>query len=290
MSVILRAGELEARFEPAVSLVCASLTHRGEELLGQRDGVEAYRERAKTMGIPLLHPWANRLGGWSYGQVELSRDSPLVRPEEHDLPLHGLLHGRAGWSVEDVSEDRLVATLDFGARPDWLALFPYPHTLEVEATLDPGGLTHVTTLRATGVVPVPVAFGWHPYLRLPGLPREEWVVEADVAEHLTLTEDMIPTGEAPFEPFEDGPLGDRSFDDGYRGAAGATFVLRGGGRRLALSLDEGYTHGQIFAPLDQELVALEPMTAPADALRSGWDLRHVPPGQALRCAFRLAVG
>ena len=40
-----------------------SLTHRGEELLGQRGGLPAYRERGATFGIPLLHPWANRLDG-----------------------------------------------------------------------------------------------------------------------------------------------------------------------------------------------------------------------------------
>lgn len=286
---ILRAGDLEARFEPEVSLVCTSLTHRGDELLGQRDGVEAYRERGKTMGIPLLHPWANRLGGWSYGPVQLPHDSPLVRAEEHGLPLHGLLHGRAGWSVDVAEPDRLVATLDFGARPDWLALFPYPHELRVEATLDPTGLTHVTVLRATGVAPVPVSFGWHPYLTLPGLPRAEWVVEADVAERLTLDSRQVPTGEIAFEPFADGPLGDRALDDGYRGAAGATFVLRGGGRRLSVFLQDGYTHAQVFAPTAEDVVAFEPMTAPADALRSGWDLRSVRPGEELRCAFRLDV-
>ena len=57
----LRAGALTASFEPSASMVCASLTRDGEELLGLRDGLEAYVERGKTMGIPLLHPWANRL-------------------------------------------------------------------------------------------------------------------------------------------------------------------------------------------------------------------------------------
>ena len=38
--VILRAGDLEARFAPDANMVGCSLRHRGEELLGLRGGVE----------------------------------------------------------------------------------------------------------------------------------------------------------------------------------------------------------------------------------------------------------
>ncbi len=57
----LSSGELEAVFVPEAGMVGRSLRHRGEELLGQRGGLEAYVRERKTMGIPLLHPWANRL-------------------------------------------------------------------------------------------------------------------------------------------------------------------------------------------------------------------------------------
>src|ERR1700743_2152669 len=55
-------GGLEAVFVPEAGMICCSLRHRGEELLGQRNGLRAYVESYSTMGIPLLHPWANRLG------------------------------------------------------------------------------------------------------------------------------------------------------------------------------------------------------------------------------------
>ena len=57
-----RIGELEAEFVPEAGMVCSSLRHRGEELLGQRGGLARYVAERSTMGIPLLHPWANRLG------------------------------------------------------------------------------------------------------------------------------------------------------------------------------------------------------------------------------------
>jgi aldose 1-epimerase len=160
----LRAGPLAAAFHPEASMLCSSLTSDGEELLGLRGGIEAYVERGKTMGIPLLHPWANRLSDYAYGQVELDRDAPGLRDDGEGHPLHGLVHGRAAFDVVAHDETSLTARLDFGAHPEWLRSFPFPHVLEVSVDLEPGGLTHRTTLRNTGVIGVPVAFGWHPYV------------------------------------------------------------------------------------------------------------------------------
>jgi hypothetical protein len=56
-------GGIAVRFVPQAGLVATSLLHRGEERLGQRGGLEAYVAERKTMGIPLLYPWANRLEG-----------------------------------------------------------------------------------------------------------------------------------------------------------------------------------------------------------------------------------
>lgn len=55
-------GGVEAIFVPEAGMICCSLRHRGQELLGQRDGLGGYVEAGSTMGIPFLHPWANRLG------------------------------------------------------------------------------------------------------------------------------------------------------------------------------------------------------------------------------------
>ncbi|MGP8241569.1 MAG: aldose 1-epimerase, partial [Solirubrobacteraceae bacterium] len=59
-------SQLDATFVPGAGMVCCSLRHRGEELLAQNAGVDAYAKRGKTMGIPLLYPWANRLAGFDY--------------------------------------------------------------------------------------------------------------------------------------------------------------------------------------------------------------------------------
>jgi galactose mutarotase-like enzyme len=289
----LRAGDLVAAFVPGAGLVGSSLRHRGDELLGQRDGLESYATSGRTMGIPLLHPWANRLGALEYERgghhVRLDPERMPLRLEEHGLPNHGIRGSALPWRVVESAEASLQARLAFDS-DELLAVFPFPHALNVRIDLDPGGLRIETTLRATGEAAVPVAFGYHPYLTLPGAPRAEWRVELPVRRRLVVDASQVPTGERePAEPYA-GPLGERAFDDGYDQVPfGASFVLEGGGRRLALGFAGGYEVAQVYAPSREDYVCFEPMTAPADALRTGDGLREVQPGEAFTAAWALAV-
>src|SRR3982751_5764485 len=90
-AVRLDAGDLTATFVPQLGMIGASLEHRGEELLGQRNGLAAYEAKGSTMGIPLLYPWANRLAGFQYEvagkHVTIDADSPLVRLDPNGLPI-----------------------------------------------------------------------------------------------------------------------------------------------------------------------------------------------------------
>ena len=40
-------------------------------------------------------------------------------------------------------------------------------------------------------------------------------------------------------------------------------------RPITVALDAGYDTAQVFAPPDRDVVSLEPMAAPTDALRTG---------------------
>jgi galactose mutarotase-like enzyme len=292
-------GGLVAVFVPEAGMICCSLRHRGEELLGQRAGLRAYVDHYSTMGIPFLHPWANRLGADRFEvggrEVDLTLpDLPLKR-DGAGLPIHGLLSAAPGWRVERHLEldggGMLAASFDFGAYPHLLEAFPFPHLVEIEATLVEGALEIATTLTATGEVPVPIAFGFHPYLSLPGVPRAEWILDAPVRERLVLDDRGLPTGEREATAIEPGPLGARTYDDAFLAPSpGTAFSLSGPGRRLELRMDSGYPYTQIFAPDDTDAVAIEPMTAPADALRAGGpELTFVPPGESFGAAFSIQV-
>src|SRR3954471_3086761 len=101
-TVTLAAGALEASFAPHAGMAGVSLRHQGDELLSPEVGLAAYLERGAVMGIPLLHPWANRL--------DLDLSGPLPR-DEHDLPIHGVLP--RAWRVVESDAARLTAVLDF---------------------------------------------------------------------------------------------------------------------------------------------------------------------------------
>jgi aldose 1-epimerase len=284
-------GELEAAFAPDAGLVGSSLTHRGEELLGQRKGLEEYARTGSTFGIPFLHPWANRLAGFAYAvggqEVRLDADSGLLRLEEHGLPIHGLQPSGLRWEVEERA-DRLRASAEFDG--ERLEGFPYPHRLAVDVTLADDGLTLETTLTPTTATPVPVAFGYHPYLTLPGAPRPEWEVDIPVNRRLLVDDSMIPTGEAETPDFRHGALEGRSLDDGYElPERPRPFTVSAAGRRLGVEFLEGYTHAQAFAPAGQDLICFEPMTAPANALISHDGLRLAAPGEPFTAGFRITV-
>src|SRR4051812_48645326 len=189
-ALTLRAGDLEAAFVPDAGMVGCSLRHRGAELLGQRGGLEAYVNERKTMGIPLLHPWANRLSRREFTlagrPVAIDPDKTPLRLDESGLPMHGLLSAARGWTVEHHDGGRLAAVFDFAAHEALMAAFPFAHELRLEATLAESELTITTTVRATGDAPVPIAFGFHPYFQLPGVARADWNVEIPVTEQLRL--------------------------------------------------------------------------------------------------------
>lgn len=287
--VLLSAGELAATFVPEVGMVGSSLRHRGEELLAQRGGLERYREAGSTFALPLLHPWANRLDGLRYGQVELDPERSPVRLEENGLPVHGLLAASPHWETVEQAEDNLTARFLFD-RPELLAAFPYPHELVIAVKLTESALGIETTLRPTGVMAVPVAFGYHPFLTLPGVSRSDFLVEMPVTQRAALDERGIPTGASDPVDLEPGPLGAQTFDDLFADIpAGAAFVLEGGGRRVEVVFEEGYPFAQVFAPEGKDLICYEPMTAPTNALVTGDALRRIEPGAVFSARFSITV-
>jgi aldose 1-epimerase len=289
------SAHLDATFVPAAGMVGASLRDGGEELLGRGLGVHCYARGGTTMGIPLLHPWANRLAFDGYRvngtAVRLDPSSPLVQRDDHGLPIHGLLNGSPRWRRTSAPDGwGLSAELDFGAHPDLLAAFPFPHRLRLDVALRRRTLTVRTTMTATGDVAVPVAFGFHPYLRLPDVARERWHVELPAMRHLELDANSIPTGASRAMPAQAGRLGTRTFDDGYVDVPpGAAFVLSGGTRRIVVRFDEGYPAAQVFAPTASDVICFEPMTAPANALGTGERLALVAPGARYTATFSIAV-
>lgn len=289
---------LEALFVPSAGMLCHSLRHRGDELLAQNAGVAAYAERGKTMGIPLLYPWANRLADFDYtveGRgVAVPHDLSRVRLDDNGLPIHGVIGGLLEWELTRVpapGAQSLAARSSWSdSQPELFEVFPFRHDLHYEARFAEGRLEVWVTVHACGEDVVPVAFGFHPYLSLPGVPRERWLVQMPAMRHLALDAHQIPVGPEQTLPARSLELAENEFDDGFDMVTDpARFEVAAAGRAIQLEFLEGYSCAQVFAPRGGEFICFEPMTAPANALRSGAGLRVLAPGKRFRARFAIGV-
>jgi galactose mutarotase-like enzyme len=286
----LASGPLQATVLPSYGMLVASLKWQGVELLRRTDDLETAAAKGSTAGIPLLYPWANRLDGMRYRaagrEVVLDPKSPLLHFDGNGLPIHGVPWAQLPWRVMETTPSSIAASLDWSG--ELLSVFPFPHKAEMEIVLADGLSIAVTIIAEQE--PVPVSFGFHPYFGLTGVPRADWRLHLPPMQKLALDPRGIPIGVTTAFGARDEALGDTVYDDGFALHGNpAKLALSGGGRTVAVDFVEGFPFAQVYAPKGQDLVALEPMTAPTNTLLSGNDLPVVKPGERFTAKFRVAV-
>jgi galactose mutarotase-like enzyme len=206
--------------------------------------------------------------------------------------MHGNLRGapfevvRADASARGA---RLVARLDYGARPDLLRAFPFPHVVTIDAQLDRSTLRLTTEIVPTGRAAVPISFCWHPYVRVPDAPRRDWVLRRPACERVLVDGRVIPTGETVAQAAERAPLRSRTFDDHYSLGGDRRFSLAAGDRKVEFRFGPTYPFAQLFVPARGNVAAIEPMTATIDALGRGL-APTVAPGDRFRAWFTITAG
>jgi aldose 1-epimerase len=195
--------------------------------------------------------------------VELPPGRPLIHCGKHWLPIHGLLHASPYWRMTARHESRIAAQLDFTGHKRLLAAFPFPHMLEIAASLSLDRLTitrrcgppaECLSRSRSGSIPT---CGCRVSLAPPGRSPSR------PGCHLILDERGIPNGAGERRPATRFELADRSFDDGIDGLARrSAFSVAGGGRTTTVELESGYPAAQIFSPAHKDFICFEPMTAP----------------------------
>jgi galactose mutarotase-like enzyme len=284
-AVTLAAGNYTATFLPDCGVLGVSLTHEGDELLALPRTIADYRRgmpKGGYTGLGLNAPYANRLSARSFKIEGRSARVPRrVAKDRNGLPIHGTLEARP-FAVESLSIENHVARLIARFRhddPSLLAVFPFEHVVVVDIELSARGLRVTTTMSTEERVPVPVSFGWHPFLRVPAVPRSRWQLRLPARRHHVLDDRLLPTGIAVRQAEEERALGSRTFDDHYALGRDRRFTLGGGGRAIDVRFDAGYAYAQIYLPtpeasgdsgwLTTDFICIEPMTAPINALVVG---------------------
>lgn len=278
-----------ARIAPEAGFCCLSWTVDGGQHLHLPVGEEEFRRKPKTGGVPLLYPYANRL------RSDPWPDRPDVK-RDGGLPCHGFLLRFSAWDQIDAAEDQATVVLDWAAHEELMSLFPYAHRLETSFQLGERSLRATTVVEANGGDDVPISFGWHPYLALPGVSHDQLELALPPLKHVHMDDQGIPVRDGSGALVEDeasdfsGSLAGRSFDDLYRLCEpGGSFELRGGNASLRLELDENWGFVQLYSPDGADFACMEPMTAPVAALSDGRDHPTVAAGERFEASFELSL-
>lgn len=281
----------------------AEITEVGASLralrIGEVDLVPRYRD-----GIPapaasgvVLVPWPNRVRDGRWDDEGTTRHLAISEPALGNAS-HGLLRFASYRAVETATGAVTLAA----------EVFPqtgYPYHLDTRVTyaLTADGLEVTHTITNVGTESAPVALGTHPYLCVSDTPTADLLLEVDAATWIRTDERNLPVAAEPVDAAHDlrtpRRVGDVTLDTAYADVRpGADGRIRGilhcpDGRRLELWAGAGFTHLQVFTtdryPGHELAVAIEPMTAPADALNSGIDLRRLAPGASWELSWGISL-
>jgi aldose 1-epimerase len=184
--------------------------------------------------------------------------------------------------------------------------YPFALDVAVEYALSEEGLGVRTTATNTGKETCPFGAGAHPYLTLGVDPVDPLLLRLPARTVIECDARGIPTGASAVEgtgydfrkPQAIGPAKlDHAFADLTRADDGLARVeLRapGGDAGVALWVDDSYRYLMVFSgdglpEVNRRSLAVEPMTCPPNAFRSGEALLGLEPGESFTGAWGLAA-
>jgi aldose 1-epimerase len=261
--------------------------------VGDREVLDGYAvdEICSSGRGQLLIPWPNRLEDGRYEFDGDEHQLPLDEPE-HGNAIHGLVRW-ASWTATTRTPERIVLKHELHPRPG----YPFALELRVDYTLSADGLRIETTATNTGTAPCPYGAGAHPYLTLGTPTVDELTLRAPAATVLDSDARGLPVGDKTVDGTQldfgqARPLGatrlDHAFTDLQRGADGLARVELAdpsSGNGVTLWVDGAYGYLMLFTgdPLPdvaRRSIAVEPMTCPPNAFRTGTSLTRLEPGES----------
>ena len=263
-----------------------------------------YEDRHLLAGVPegeaisagrgqLLLPWPNRIRDGRYTFAGTEQQLALSEPSRHNAS-HGLSRWVA-WHPLEVAADRVR----LGCRLMAQSGYPWTLDLTVDYAVSRSGLsvTVAATNRADGAAPF--AAGVHPYLSAGTVHVDDATVTVPADTHQLVDDRLLPRGTEPAdETLRRGlRIGDTRLDDAFTGLArdadGWAVVRLDGEWPVELRMDGAWRWVQLFTgdglPTGaRNGLAVEPMTAPADAFNSGTDLVVLDPGETWSGTFAIS--
>ena len=247
----------------------------------------------------ILAPWPNRLEDGSYRFADKEGKAALDEPDRHNA-IHGLVRWLP-WKLEANSAEKAELSCVIHPQP----AYPFRIRLEVAYELGRGGLEVRSTATNTGNYDAPFGIGFHPYLAAgpEGIDRAR--LELAASRRLLLDGRGLPTGleEVRGTAFDlDGKsLTGLELDDCYTGVVAAAddrwhCLLESAPWRTEIWADAAFAYVMCFTPgspggpsAPRPAIAIEPMTCPPNALRTGTDLIVLRPGEPWQAAWGITA-
>ncbi len=237
----------------------------------------------------VLAPWPNRLGDGAYRFGDVAGQAPLDEVDRRTA-IHGLVRWLP-WRMTGRAQNRVSLACELRPSP----AYPFALGLLLEYRLGRDGLTVTADAENLGPADLPLGLGFHPYLTVGTHAVDQVRLRVPARRRLVTDDRGLPTGSAEvagteFDFTVARPIGvtrlDTDFTDLVRDGDGRARIdldhPDGGG--VTLWVDDRYRHVMVYTgdTLPEEerrrALAVEPMTCPPDALRSGTDLVVLRPG------------
>lgn len=237
----------------------------------------------------ILAPWPNRMRDGHYVFQGQPHQLGLTEPARHNA-IHGLVEW-APWRLVARSADAVTLECLVAAQ----AGYPWPVLLRTHWSVGADGLRARHEATNLGTQPCPFGLGVHPYVKLGDGPVDDLVLHVPGRSQLLVDSRMLPIGAAKVtggefdftQPRRIGPtVLDTAFGDVPEDPAGSAVTLStAGNQSVRVWADAGFRWWQLYSgdtlsgPRFRRAVAVEPMTCPPDAFRSGRDVITLEPGQ-----------
>lgn len=229
----------------------------------------------------VLVPWPNRIRDGVWVQDGKTRRLALTEPALNNAS-HGLLRFTA-YEVIETAPHRVTLEADVYPQTG----YPFHLSTRVTYALTESGIAVTHEIVNRGTDAAPVAVGTHPYLMMGGVPTRDLVLRSSGTHRFVVDHQLVPVGEEAVGPGNDlregRRLGDITLDTAYSGldrdADGRIrhSLTAPDGRSVVVWQGLGFDYAQVFTtdryPGQSLAVAIEPMTAPANAFNSGTGLK-----------------
>ena len=269
----------------------------GRELI---DGYGADEMSSSGRGQVLI-PWPNRLQDGSYEFHGRRHQLPLNEPQRRNA-IHGLVRW-AAWTAAEHEPHRAVMEYVLHPQPG----YPFSLKISIEYALSDRGLEVRTTATNLSTEPCPYGSGAHPYLTLGTATIDRLILRLPARTVLRSDARGLPIGTEAVETTEydfrqsrriSSTVLDHGFTDLERDEDGIAHVeLRDPdhGTQVSLWVDQSYPYLMLFSgdPLPdvcRRSLAVEPMTCPPNALRTGEALIRLEPRSSFTGIWGIARG